>query len=804
MKQKVFNISLTLLLILSFSILTVKCYSLNPTDFTITRITAPYFIVDGNQPNVYTRAYVGFEITNKQSSSITYNQLKFSITSISSSITGQNYSIISPASGIINVGTLAPGQSKVCYYYVSYPTAAGNQPQAVATFNLKLSDETLSSKTQSESIFNRSSISANAGGLTRASINNQDLLGGYISDTITYTVGNVRNGDENDFQVAITPDFDPTKLTLISTKIISSTVPQINAGTTDSLYFVSGNGSTGASVTVLWKFKITGYGFSSSLLPCAGATSGNTNYKYALNSDLGAGVPITVSANANQLSISKTSDKPVYCFDRDSYAVFTITINNPGAYPVSLDKIVDTLPNGFLYQSLEPSSSVNTSNSVSVPTLGASGTIVFEGGVNNGSTSSYEVPAGGSISLIYKATVPNTTSNNLASGSGAFVGITSIGSSSINISTSCNQSPTAVDDNFTTNENESINGNVSLNDSPSGDGNNSWSLISVTSNGILVFNNDGSFSYTPNAFFNGNDTFYYKICDVNSDCDTAMAVITVLSVNDLPIAYDNSNSTITNTPVNGNVSNNDSPSGDGGNTWSVVSDPSHGVLNFNSDGTYTYTPENNFNGIDTFYYRLCDVDEDCDTAMVVITVSNPLALSILDFNATKLNTLSNLISWSFVSPKNLTYVELEKSYNGINFNTLATKLNSGFTKYEHVDNLDKFHEVSYYRLKMFENNGSFSYSKTIVLYSKADNRAFTVYPNPTNNNFNISLYSNKFDNIQILLYDNDGKIIARKKSTLVKGQNLINVDEISKCPNGNYWIEVITSDQKSIQKIVKQ
>ena len=40
-------------------------FSLDSTHFTINRISAPYFIVDGNSPSTVTRSYVGFEVINK-------------------------------------------------------------------------------------------------------------------------------------------------------------------------------------------------------------------------------------------------------------------------------------------------------------------------------------------------------------------------------------------------------------------------------------------------------------------------------------------------------------------------------------------------------------------------------------------------------------------------------------------------------------------------------------------------------------------------------------------------------------------
>jgi Secretion system C-terminal sorting domain len=406
---------------LFFIMLSLSAAALDPNHFTITRITAPYFIVDGNSPATITKAYVGFEVKNNSNSATTYSNLKFTITSIGTSVVGQNYSIVAPVSGIINVGTLAPGQTKVCYYYISYP--ANVTPQS--TFNIQLSDNTASWKTQSFIIYNRSSISANAGGTATQSFTNQDLIGGVILDDVTYVVGNVQNGDESDFQVAVSTQFDPTKVTLLGTQVIASSVPGITNGTTDSLYFITGNGTNGATVTVRWTFRITGFNFTTYLLPCAGATSGSTNYKYALNTSLGSGSPITVSPSANPLTITKTSDHSVYGVS--TTAVFTVTISNPGAYPVTIDKITDEIPAGFTYQALDGTSQVTAANSTAIPSTGATGTITFDGGVLSGGNTSYYIPAGGSIILKYSTTTSPAAASNLITNAKDYVGATEVG-----------------------------------------------------------------------------------------------------------------------------------------------------------------------------------------------------------------------------------------------------------------------------------------------------------------------------------------------------------------------------------------
>ncbi len=413
---------------LLFLCLVISASALDPNHFTITRVTAPYFIVDGNSPATITQAYVGFEVKNNSNSATTYSGLKFTITSIGTSVAGQNYSIVAPASGIVNIGTLAPGETKVCYYYISYNVT----PQA--TFNVKLSDATASNKTQSFNIYNRSSISANAGGTATQTFTNQDLIGGIIIDDVTYAVGNVQNGDESDFQVAVSSSFDPTKITLLSTKVIASSVPGIPVNATDSLYFITGNGSVGSTITVRWTFRITGTNFTTYLLPAAGSTSGGSNYKYALNTSLGSGTAVTVSSSANPLTISKTSNQSLYV--TNSTATFTITITNPGIYDVTIDKVTDTLPTGFTFVSFDAASQVTAANSTSVPSAGATGGIIFEGGVVSAGNTSYRVLAGGNIIIKYTATAPSSAASNLITTAKDYIAATEVGSAQNTVSVS--------------------------------------------------------------------------------------------------------------------------------------------------------------------------------------------------------------------------------------------------------------------------------------------------------------------------------------------------------------------------------
>jgi|688.fasta_scaffold02231_8 gliding motility-associated-like protein len=205
-----------------------------------------------------------------------------------------------------------------------------------------------------------------------------------------------------------------------------------------------------------------------------------------------------------------------------------------------------------------------------------------------------------------------------------------------------NDTPIAVDDEFTTDEDEVLTSSVAGNDiDPDGD-DLTFAIADEPVNGDVTLNPDGTFSYTPNENFNGSDNFTYTVCDPDGTCDTGTVTITIDPINDTPIAVDDSNSGEEDDVVSGDVSVNDSDVEGDDLTFEVTNDPSNGSVVLNEDGTYTYTPDENFNGTDTFTYQACD-GNSCDEAIVIINidpVNDPL-VAIDDDYTTNENTLLN-------------------------------------------------------------------------------------------------------------------------------------------------------------------
>jgi VCBS repeat-containing protein len=155
--------------------------------------------------------------------------------------------------------------------------------------------------------------------------------------------------------------------------------------------------------------------------------------------------------------------------------------------------------------------------------------------------------------------------------------------------------------------------------------------VSGPANGTLLLNSDGTFTYTPDADFNGIDSFTYAVTDGNGGIGEGIVTITIDPVNDAPVSVGESMTTDEDAPLTGiaaglnNLLANDTDA-DGDalsvNTTPVVG-PGNGTLVLNSDGSFTYTPRANFYGTDAFTYQVSDANGATTQAVVAILV-NPM------------------------------------------------------------------------------------------------------------------------------------------------------------------------------------
>jgi len=191
-----------------------------------------------------------------------------------------------------------------------------------------------------------------------------------------------------------------------------------------------------------------------------------------------------------------------------------------------------------------------------------------------------------------------------------------------------NDVPVAVNDPYTTTEDTALSiiaaVGVLANDKDIDGDTLSAVFVSGPSHGSLALSSDGSFTYTPDADYFGPDSFTYKSNDGEFDSSPATVDITIIAGNDTPVAVNDSYMTTEDAALSivaaaGVLANDKDIDGD---TLSAVfvSGPSHGSLALSSDGSFTYTPDADYFGPDSFTYKSNDGEFDSSPATVDITI----------------------------------------------------------------------------------------------------------------------------------------------------------------------------------------
>lgn len=155
-----------------------------------------------------------------------------------------------------------------------------------------------------------------------------------------------------------------------------------------------------------------------------------------------------------------------------------------------------------------------------------------------------------------------------------------------------------------------------------------WSIASQGGHGTASASTPGASStinYTPNANYNGTDSFVVQVADGNGGTDTITVNVNIAPQNDDPTANDDSY--IVDEQSSGNVLNvlaNDSILPDSGETLSItaVGTPDNGGTAINNGTNIAYTPDPAFIGTEMFTYTISDGNGGTDTATVTVTVQD--------------------------------------------------------------------------------------------------------------------------------------------------------------------------------------
>ncbi|MFY7964344.1 MAG: reprolysin-like metallopeptidase [Chitinophagaceae bacterium] len=234
---------------------------------------------------------------------------------------------------------------------------------------------------------------------------------------------------------------------------------------------------------------------------------------------------------------------------------------------------------------------------------------------------------------------------------------------------------------------------------------------------------------------------------------------------------------------------------DGGYTFPITlkaSTPNDGSEDIVVTNDFTFAARIRVRALGNIFFNISQND--------FAIVTNPVPVKWIDFTAQKQRNTAVKLNWLVNEIDNHHYV-IERSLDGDKFSAIgeveASKEAGNEHSYSFLD-INPFASKNYYRIKQFDKNGGYSYSKIVTVTMDESLGSWVVYPNPTTDKVN--LFSNaNYNNMQISIYDAIGKLVfTQVNGKVIKGE-VVSVP-LYNLAKGVYSIKVDANNAASTTK----
>jgi glucose/arabinose dehydrogenase len=209
-------------------------------------------------------------------------------------------------------------------------------------------------------------------------------------------------------------------------------------------------------------------------------------------------------------------------------------------------------------------------------------------------------------------------------------------------------------------------------------------------------------------------------------------------------------------------------------------------------GSNGYVLQGNITSFSSFYFSSSNVT---------------LPLDVLTFTGSLQNN-ATLLDWETVNEINTSLFIIERSIDGQNYVRIGAVAATGnsnsnnkysFTDYDVASQLSP---VLYYRLKMTDRDGAYTYSKVITISLPYITGKVTVFPNPASNKVNVTISAAADGKVQLSLIDNTGRVVIQNSVRVRKGNNSMDIN-IGTLSAGVYYLSVTGAEVDQKVKLEK-
>ncbi|HUR67006.1 MAG TPA: T9SS type A sorting domain-containing protein, partial [Chitinophagaceae bacterium] len=243
----------------------------------------------------------------------------------------------------------------------------------------------------------------------------------------------------------------------------------------------------------------------------------------------------------------------------------------------------------------------------------------------------------------------------------------------------------------------------------------------------------------------------------------------------------------------------------------------NGTLADNTTGNYLFIPSARTRIVpfDRGYYAEFKVKEFSEFWLNNGGVNGltPLPLKLLSFTAKKMNSNDVLLEWTTAEELNVDRFEVEVARGNTDYQQnrfmhvgqLPSHGNSiAVQRYSLTDLEPNKNGVHYYRLKMIDRNGRFTYSPVRPV-SFTNDIPWQVYPNPSAGIFNLVLQEKDGEELTVKVFDGTGRVVKQLKQTATGFVQKMIIDlRPGNFARGLYLVEVSAGNERQTFRVAKQ
>jgi hypothetical protein len=188
------------------------------------------------------------------------------------------------------------------------------------------------------------------------------------------------------------------------------------------------------------------------------------------------------------------------------------------------------------------------------------------------------------------------------------------------------------------------------------------------------------------------------------------------------------------------------------------------------------------------------------TQWYAISTANLLPVEMVSFTGVKNRAVVDLL-WQTASEINSSHFEIQRSVDGVNFETIGVENAAGFSNsllaYNFTDT-NPFKGMNYYRLKEVDTDGMVQYSDVVVVDFFTGNSLLRVslYPNPMEDNAILSFDMPNEGRASVEVFDAVGRVVYLNERTFIKGVNSLSLNDLA-LASGNYFVRVLAQNALS-------